>query len=119
MDPIKILSTFKALAAEVAKYLKKGGKKFKTVSIVVRFSDFDTKTRSHTIDEPSDDKKVLETGQWNYDDAHSILYLSCKDPYLNNTWKVMEKGFVMVWIGDTEQNKSGIQIRVDNAKSLD
>ncbi len=60
LDATKILAVFKELAAEVARSVKKDKKLFKTVAIVVRFSDFETKTRSHTIDEPSDDKKVLE-----------------------------------------------------------
>ncbi len=61
LDAPKILATFKELAADVAKSVKKEKKVFKTVSIVVRFSDFETLTRSHTIATPSDDKKVLET----------------------------------------------------------
>ena len=60
LDASKILATFKALAAEVAASVKKEKKLFKTISIVVRFSDFDTKTRAHTIEEASDDKNVLE-----------------------------------------------------------
>ena len=61
LDAPTILATLKGLAGEVAQSVKKEKKKFKTVGIVVRFSDFETKTRSHTIEEASDDKKVLET----------------------------------------------------------
>ena len=60
LDAPTILATFKGLATEVAQSVKKDKKKFKTVGIVVRFSDFETLTRSHTIEEASDDKKVLE-----------------------------------------------------------
>jgi DNA polymerase IV (DinB-like DNA polymerase) len=60
LDAPKILATFKELAREVALSVKKEGKRFKTIAIVVRFSDFQTQTRSHTIGEPSDDGKVLE-----------------------------------------------------------
>lgn len=61
--------------------------------------------------------KVAETGHWNFDDDKYILYLSCRDPYLNNTWKVMEKGFTMILLGQTSLNFSGIQIRLDNIKT--
>ncbi len=61
LDPSEILGTFRALSEEVAKQLKKSAKRFKTVSIVVRFSDFQTQTRSHTLEETSDEKTVLET----------------------------------------------------------
>lgn len=60
LDASTIMQTFKVLISEVAKSVKKEGKRFKTVAIVIRFSDFETKTRSHTIEEASDDKNVLE-----------------------------------------------------------
>lgn len=60
LDPSEILGTFRALCEEVGRYVKRDSKKFKTVSIVVRFSDFTTTTRAHTIPQPSDDVKVLE-----------------------------------------------------------
>lgn len=60
------------------------------------------------------DGKVIETGHWAYDDPNKIVYISCKDPYFNNTWKVQERGFRMVWIGNTDINVTGIQVRMDN-----
>ncbi len=61
LDPLKILGALHELAADVARHVKKEGKKFKTVGIVIRFSDFETKNRSHTINEESDDGRLLET----------------------------------------------------------
>lgn len=40
-------------------FAKSGFKAFKTVAITVRFDDFETKTRAHTLSEPSDDGKTL------------------------------------------------------------
>jgi len=40
--------------------LQKEKFKFKTVSIVVRFADFETKTRAHTLEKSADDIKTLE-----------------------------------------------------------
>jgi DNA polymerase IV (archaeal DinB-like DNA polymerase) len=60
IDARIIIATFKELAGEVARSVKKAGKKFKTVSIVVRFSNFETKTRAHTLEQSSDQKEVLE-----------------------------------------------------------
>lgn len=61
LDAFVILKTMKSLVADVAQSVKKEGRKFKTVAIVVRFSDFETKTRSHSLEEASDDAKILET----------------------------------------------------------
>lgn len=61
--------------------------------------------------------QVVDTGRWNFDDQNNIIYLSCKDPYINNTWTVMEKGFVMIWIGNTAINTTGTQIRVANLRT--
>lgn len=60
------------------------------------------------------DGKVIETGHWGYDDTKKIMYISCKDPYFNNSWRVQERGFRMVWIGNTDINVTGIQVRMDN-----
>ena len=30
--------------------------------------------------------KVVDTGRWNYDGDHNEILLSCKDPYINNSW---------------------------------
>jgi hypothetical protein len=56
--------------------------------------------------------KVVDTGRWNFDQEHKEILLSCKDPYINNTWGVQEKGFVMIWKGNTSINVTGIQVRI-------
>lgn len=56
--------------------------------------------------------KVVDTGRWNFDSPHNEILLSCKDPYINNSWGVQEKGFVMIWKGNTTLNVTGIQVRV-------
>ncbi len=61
LDAPTILAMFKQLVAEVVSSVKREKKKFKVVGIVVRFSDFETKTRSRTIEEASDDKRILES----------------------------------------------------------
>lgn len=55
--------------------------------------------------------KIVNSGKWNFDDDKMLIYLSCPNPYFNNTWKIMEKGFTMIWIGQTQENVSGMQIR--------
>jgi len=62
--------------------------------------------------------KPVDTGRWNWDKAKNELYLSCKDPYINNTWAVNDKGFLMIWKGNTSLNVTGIQVRVVGAGSL-
>ena len=61
--------------------------------------------------------KVADTGRWNWDETKNEIYLSCKDPYINNTWQVLEKGFVMIWKGNTSLNVTGIQVRVVGSNS--
>lgn len=61
--------------------------------------------------------KVVDTGHWNFDEDKMIIYLSCQDPYFNNTWAVQERGFRMVWRGNTDLNITGIQVRMDNSTS--
>ena len=56
--------------------------------------------------------KIVDTGRWNYDSEHNEILLSCKDPYINNSWGVQDKGFVMIWKGNTSLNVTGIQVRV-------
>jgi hypothetical protein len=56
--------------------------------------------------------KVVDQGRWNFDSAHNEILLSCHDPYINNSWGVQEKGFVMIWKGNTSLNVTGIQVRV-------
>jgi hypothetical protein len=64
------------------------------------------------------DGKVLETGHWAFDETQFVLYLACQDTYFNNTWKVLEKGFRLVLIGNTDLNRTGIQARLDNYPEL-
>lgn len=61
-------------------------------------------------------EKVVDTGRWNYDETKDEIYLSCKDPYINNTWAVKTSGFRMIWVGNTYLNSSGYQLRVINTK---
>jgi hypothetical protein len=63
------------------------------------------------------DNQVVDSGTWNWDDPNNVIYLSCKDPYINNTWKVIDKGFVMIWKGNTDLNVTGIQVRVANSRT--
>ena len=61
--------------------------------------------------------KVVDSGRWNFDSAHNEILLSCKDPYINNSWAVQEKGFVMIWKGNTSINVTGIQVRVVGSRN--
>lgn len=61
--------------------------------------------------------KVVDTGKWNWDLEQGEIYLSCHDPYINNTWNVTDKGYIMIWKGNTRLNVSGIQIRVAGTKT--
>ncbi len=62
--------------------------------------------------------KVVDTGRWNWDENKNEIYLSCKDPYINNTWQVTDRGFLMIWKGNTELNVTGIQVRVVGNRAL-
>lgn len=60
-DAEKIVRELKALSWRVyGRFKKSGFNAFKTIAITVRFSGFETKTRMHTLKEPSDAQKVLE-----------------------------------------------------------
>lgn len=61
LDAPTILGAFKQMAGSVARQIKREGVFFKTIAIIVRFADFDTKTRSHTLKVSSNEAKVLET----------------------------------------------------------
>lgn len=61
--------------------------------------------------------QVVDKGRWNWDENKNEIYLECKDPYVNNTWQVKDKGFVMIWIGNTDVNYTGIQVRAVNSKT--
>lgn len=58
--------------------------------------------------------KVVDTGKWAWDEANNEIYLSCKDPYINNTWGIKTSGFTMIWKGNTSLNVTGIQARITN-----
>lgn len=62
--------------------------------------------------------KVIDTGNWAFDETKFILYLSCNDPYFNNSWNIKERGFRLILIGNTDINITGIQIRLDNHGEL-
>ncbi|MBL7775273.1 MAG: hypothetical protein JNK89_04680, partial [Saprospiraceae bacterium] len=62
--------------------------------------------------------KPVDTGRWNWDVDKNEIYLSCRDPYLNNTWEVNDRGFLMIWKGNTSLNVTGIQIRVVGSGTL-
>ncbi|MFN7325103.1 MAG: hypothetical protein ACK5SQ_00830 [Chitinophagales bacterium] len=61
--------------------------------------------------------KVVDTGRWTWLEDKNELYLSCKDPYINNSWSLIDKGFVMIWRGNTALNLTGIQVRVACSKT--
>ena len=62
--------------------------------------------------------KPVDTGRWNWDETKNEIYLSCKDPYVNNTWAVKENGPMMIWRGNTSIHVTGNQIRVVGSKTL-
>ena len=55
----------------------------------------------------------IASGRWAFDDVNSLIYISSNQPQLNSSWKVIEKGFRMIWMGNTELNKTGVQMRWD------
>ncbi len=59
LDARVILPIFKSLSKEVVAQVKKAKMTFKTVSIIVRFSDFETKTRSQTLAQATDNEATL------------------------------------------------------------
>ncbi len=59
---------------------------------------------------------TISSGHWAYDDAQNLIYISSPLPELNSSWKVLSQGFRMVWLGNTDLNKSGVQIRWDSHK---
>lgn len=62
--------------------------------------------------------KLLESGHWAYDDENKIMFIACNNTYFNNSWKVQENGFRMVWLGNTDLNVTGIQMRLDGINKL-
>lgn len=60
-DAEEVVKRLKSLCWQVYKRFKKSGfMNFKTIAIVVRFSDFETKTRAHTLKDLVDSENTLE-----------------------------------------------------------
>lgn len=60
-DPNFIAKRLKALSeAVIQRFEKSDFKTFRTVTVIVRFHDFETKSRSHTLRESASDMKTLE-----------------------------------------------------------
>jgi DNA polymerase IV (DinB-like DNA polymerase) len=55
-----LMERLRAMAASVAAGVARGRFSFRTVEITVRFADFETTTRAHTISKPAHDKKTIE-----------------------------------------------------------
>lgn len=56
-----LVSCFESLLRQVfGRFGKSGFRGFRTVSIKVRFGDFETKTRAHTLSKPTSDFRLLE-----------------------------------------------------------
>jgi hypothetical protein len=62
--------------------------------------------------------RVVDSGKWAWDETNSEIYLSCNDPYINNTWGIKTSGFTMIWKGNTSINVTGIQARISNHSQL-
>ncbi len=61
LDPQILLARIKNMAVRVAERVEKEGVNYKTVGLVVRFEDFETKTRSYTLPKASREAKALES----------------------------------------------------------
>lgn len=64
-------------------------------------------------------KEFAFEGKWTFDDAKSQIFLSSTEKSFNTSFKTMDSGFRMVWIGNTEINGTGVQMRWDNHKNLE
>lgn len=61
LDPNLLIETLSKLSARVYKRLDISRHKFfRTVSLKIRFENFETKTRSHTLEKPASTRKILE-----------------------------------------------------------
>jgi hypothetical protein len=65
------------------------------------------------------DNKVAMSGNWAFIEESMEIYLSCSDPWFNNSWKVVENGFSMVLVGNTDLNKTGVQVRMYSRPAVD
>lgn len=62
LDAVFLIGRLRALAERVyARFLLGGRTKFRTIVVTVRFADFETMTRSHTLRAPSRDKRMMTT----------------------------------------------------------
>ena len=61
LDPAVLLPAFKEVITKIGENIKKEDIVFKTVTVVVRFENFQTSTRGNTLDKPTGNVKVLET----------------------------------------------------------
>lgn len=61
LDGTQLMTTLREMAEEISRDVRKEKKWFRTVTLTVRFSNFITHNRSHTIDPPAQDAKTLET----------------------------------------------------------
>jgi len=61
LDSVVLMSELKDMAAEIGADVARDGRLYRTVVLTVRFSNFKTQTRSHTLEAPDKDVKTLET----------------------------------------------------------
>ncbi len=61
LDPQFLLKKIQAMAERVAQKVEKEAVSFKTVGLVVRFEDFETKTRAHTLTKSGRDAETIQT----------------------------------------------------------
>jgi hypothetical protein len=54
--------------------------------------------------------ETVGTGTWTFNDETNMLYLSSSVARLNTSYETKENGFRMVWMGNTDLNKTGDQI---------
>jgi hypothetical protein len=62
--------------------------------------------------------KTVEQGRWNYDAKNEEILLSCQNVYFNNSWKVIARKEMIVLIGNTALNNTGIQIQMIHSGAL-
>ncbi len=55
---------------------------------------------------------LVGTGRWTFRESDSNLFLSCDDPYINNSWKFQNMPAAALLLGNTDLNKTGIQARL-------
>lgn len=58
-------------------------------------------------------EQLVGSARWTTDEANTLIYVSSNNPALNSSWRYRDSGFRMVWLGNTELNGTGAQIRWD------